>query len=115
MTRLESGPHSVHIAYAFERIVQPSVSHVDEHLLNGSVVILGVNEFIAAKLLGHFELLGVHVDTYYTFSASHLAAMSNSQTNSTQTPYGTSASRLDVSRVECRPETGRYLKEAYFK
>lgn len=110
MTGLESRPHSVHIAYAFEREVQPSVSHVDEHLLNRSVVVLRVNEFIAAELLGHFELVGVDIDANYPLSAFHLAAVSHSQSDGAQPPYGASASRFDVSRVERRTETCRYLK-----
>ena len=50
MTALECGAHELHVADAFERVIHAAVSHVDDHLLNRLVVLLGIHEIGGAEL-----------------------------------------------------------------
>jgi hypothetical protein len=53
----------LHIANAFETVVNTPVGLLDDNLLYGLVKVLGIDEFSATHLLRYLELFWIGVDT----------------------------------------------------
>ncbi len=58
VTRLERGSHGVDVADTLEGVVQASVGELDQHLLNGLLVVLGVDAVGGTELLGCGRFVG---------------------------------------------------------
>lgn len=103
---LQSCSHDLNISDALKGVVHASVCHLNQHLLDGLVVLFGVHTIGGSKLLGFVKLSGVDVHTYDPGRSSSLTAHDNSQTNSPQTEHSARGARLNLSGVESSSVTG---------
>jgi hypothetical protein len=79
---LERLSHRVDVADALERVIETAVRHAGEHV--GEVLagmVLGVDAFGAAHLLGKLKLLRIRVDADDACRSCNFASLSISQTN----------------------------------
>lgn len=88
--------HDLNISDALKGVVHASVGHLNQHLLDGLVVLFGVHTIGGSKLLGFVKLSGVDVHTYDPGRSSSLTAHDNSQTNSPQTEHSARGARLNL-------------------
>lgn len=96
METYQSRSHESNISNAFKRIVHTAIGFFDEHLLNWLLMILGVDEFGASKLLGNFEFIIVDVNANDAASAGLFTSQDGSQANSTQSKDSTCATSFDL-------------------
>src|ERR1700716_1655014 len=62
VTRLQGRAHHVNVADALERVVDAAVGQIDDDLLNGLVVVFGVDVVGRAERLGHGPFARVEID-----------------------------------------------------
>src|SRR5437016_7477741 len=103
---LERGAHDVHVADAFEGVVDPAVGHVDDDLLNGHVVVLRVDAIGGAERSGHREFLGVCVDADDAPGLGHHRALHYRQPDASQPEHRDGGARSDLGRVQHRADAG---------
>src|SRR5437763_570538 len=84
---LERGAHDAHVADAFEGVVDPAVGHVDDDLLDGQVVVLGVDAIGGAERSGHREFLGVGVDADDSPGLGHHCPLHHRQADAPQAEH----------------------------
>src|ERR1700730_3465101 len=104
---LERGAHDVDVAAQFEGLVDPTVGHVGDDLLNGLAVVLGVHTIGGAEGLGHREFPGVCVDGDDPSGLGHHGALHHRQPDAPQPAYGDGGARSHLSRVQHRADAGR--------
>lgn len=54
--------HNSNVSNAFEGIVNSSICHLHQHLLNWLTVVLGIHKLSGSKPLGNFKLVWVDVN-----------------------------------------------------
>lgn len=74
METYQSRSHQRNISDAFKWIVNPTVGLIDEHLLNGLIMLFRIDEFGASKLLSNFEFIIVDIDANDTASTRLFAS-----------------------------------------
>src|ERR1700730_13478741 len=103
---LEGGAHDVDVAYAFEGVVDPTIGHVDDDLLDGSAVVLWVQAIGGAEGPRHREFLGVRVDGDDASGLGHHGALHYRQPDAPKPEYRDGRARSHLGRVEHRPDAG---------
>jgi len=72
---LQCAAHDAHVACAVEGVVEPPGCDSVYHLLNGFVVVLGVDEVSRTQFLCNLELLGVDVDSLNDACSTNFGAL----------------------------------------
>lgn len=88
--------HDLHIADALKRVVDASVGHLHQNLLDGLAVVLGIHKLSSTELLGLVELCGVDVHADDPGCPGSLAAHENSQADSSEAKHSASGTGLDL-------------------
>ncbi len=95
----QRGTHHIHVADALEAVVHAPGRHVDDDLLDGLVVVLGVDAVGGAKGAGQVELGGVGVDGDDAPRLGQLGALDHRQPDAAQAEYGHAVALLHLSGV----------------
>ena len=103
---LEGGAHQLGVAHALERVVDAAVGHIDDHLLDGLVELLRVDEVGAAELARHLLFTIVDVDADDARSLGHLGALDARQTDAAQPEHRHRRAGLDLGGVQNRADPG---------
>jgi len=85
---LQGRAHRVHVANALKGEVDTAISHVNKHLLDGLVVVLGIHALSGTHLLGQSELLGVDVNTDDARGAVQHSTLNHSQAHTAKAEDG---------------------------
>src|SRR5690606_7727138 len=102
---LQGRAHHVHVADTFEGVVHSAVGQINDHLLNGAVIVFGVNAVGGAQLLGDFELGRVDIDGDDTGRLRLNCTNDRGQANAAQTENGHRGTRLHFGGVADRADT----------
>ena len=78
---LQSGAHGVDVTDALERIIDTTVSDIDNHLLNRLVVILWIDALSCTQLLSQFKLGWVGINCENASGANRLSGLDASKTD----------------------------------
>lgn len=89
--------HDLHISNTLKGVVNTAIGHLHQHLLDGPLVVFGINKLCSTKLLALFKLCRVNVHANNPSCPSNLAAHNNSQANSSKTKDGTGGTRLNLN------------------
>src|SRR5690554_5537814 len=106
MAALQRLTHDIDVANTLEGVIDPAVSHVDDHLLDRIGMILGIDEVGRTELTRQLEFIRVHVNRDDTAGLSHLRTLDHRQTDGPKAKHGNGRARLYLGRIENRPDTG---------
>ena len=97
--------HHVHIADAFKAVIHAPARHLDDHLLDGLVEVLGVHAVGGAEGPGQVELAGVGVDGDDAAGLGQLGTLDNGQADAAQAEHGHGVAFLHLGGVLDRAQT----------
>src|SRR5699024_3360229 len=92
--------HDVDVADALERVIDAAVGQVDDDLLDGVIVVFGVDEIGGSELTCQIELVGVDVDGDDALGAGHDRALDDCQADRAKAEDGHRRTGLDFRSVE---------------
>ena len=96
---LQCRAHHVDVADALEGVIDPPAGHLDEHLVNGLVEILGVETFGRAEGAGQVELVRIGVDADDATRPGLARTLHHGQTDAAEAEDGHGVARLHLGRV----------------
>lgn len=102
---LNSPHHDLHIADALERIVNASVSHLHQNLLDRLGVVLRVHKLSSTKLFGLVKLCRVDVYADDSGCPGNLAAHYSSQADGSEAKHSAGRTNLDLIGQRNRNQT----------
>lgn len=106
MTALQGRAHQVDVAIAFEGGVHSAFGHFDDHVLDRSVVILGVDEIGSAQLPDNLEFARLDIDRNDSPGLGHGGADDRGQADAAQAEDRHAGALLHLCRVEHRTDAG---------
>ena len=98
--------HQIHVTHAFKGVIHTPVGHVDDNLLQGRAVILGIHRIGGTELLGELELGRVHVHRDDARSLGQRGALDHAQPDAPQAEYRHGGSRFHLGRIQHGADTG---------
>src|SRR5471032_2317449 len=103
---LQGRAHQLHIADALEGKVHAAVGQVDDHVLDGAVVVFRVDAVGGAQLPGDFKLGRVDVDGNDATGLGFHRADDGRQANAAEAEDSHGIARLDLGSVDHRADAG---------
>ena len=106
MRGFQRGPHDMDVTDALERVVDAPPGHLDQHLLDRLVIVLGVDAVGRAELTCQLELRRVGVDRDDAACLGLTRALDRGETDAAQTEHGNRVTRLHLGGVVDRADAG---------
>lgn len=107
VTTLQGRAHQLGIADTFEREINTTAGELDDDVLNGLVIIIGVDAIRGAKLSGKLEFVFIDVDRNDTTRVRDRGTLNGAQSDAAESKDGDRISRLDLGRIQYCPNAGR--------
>jgi hypothetical protein len=104
VSSFEGGAHDLGAAGRVEGVVDAPLCLLDEDLLNGLVVVVGVDAVCRAKLPRHVELGRVRVNGVDRLGLAHLGGLDDTQPDGAQPKHSHRRALLDVACLQHRPK-----------
>lgn len=97
--RVSCNEAHLHVADALKGVVTAPLGELHQNLLNGLLIVLGVQAISGTKLLGSIKLGRVDIDGKDAGSTCLLGSLNHSQANSTQAEDSNGGAGLDLGGV----------------
>src|SRR6185437_11052199 len=106
VTTLERGAHHMDVAYALEGVIHSAVGHIDDDLLYGLVVILGIDIVGGAQGFGHGPFARIQIDGENSRRLGHDRALHHRQADAAQAEHRNRRTRGHLRRIQHRADAG---------
>ncbi len=112
----QRGAHDVDVANALKTEVHAAIRHLDNDILNGFAVVLGVDAVGGPHHFGQPEFVAIHVNANNAAGLGLACPLNDCQANATQAEDGHGIAGLDLGRVVHSANAGGHTatQQAHF-